>query len=55
MTDSRAADVTAPVTIRGDSVTMGHMHSNGNSFGSKETEQECPLIRRILAVAEDRR
>ncbi len=25
------------------------MHSNGNSFGSKDTEREMPLYRRLLS------
>jgi hypothetical protein len=37
------------------------MHSNGNSFGEcqasiqESTERECPLFRRLLQAAEDRR
>ena len=36
------------------SLANGNSHSNGNSFAGEGTEQECPFIRRILAVAEDR-
>ena len=42
------------MTIRHDFVKLGRMLSNGNSFGSKDTERECPLIARILAMAEHR-
>ncbi len=45
-----------PVTFRLDSVSICPMtYSNGNSFGTKSTERECPLIRRLLQVTEDRR
>lgn len=36
------------------SLSNGNSFSNGQSMGTKTTERECPLIRRILAVTESR-